>query len=516
MSSPRPHESLLCRVLSGPLTPELSSELDIWLREDPEHREILAQFMLLEDMLVAVRKESAATSVLSLLAEMEENAEPLDHLALPAPDRRTQAGPANQLTGRELLAAGSYVLRHSLSPKVIAVLATAAAVLLGVVLAIVFLTGGPDDEQPIADAPETPEQPGPADEPIVVQPVVATLTAEYGAAWDRRPGGVLYAGERLTLIRGFAEVTTRRGAVALLEAPCTIEMIHDNAIRLERGRLVGIVESEQAKGFFVRTPQMDVVDLGTRFGVEADPRGNRSVVYVFDGLVEASPLYTDGGQDKPVRLEADQGLVARAGRDLRMAEIDPTRFVSDPAVLPYLIETGETARFLGLDRPGSLMPGALESSRWMHVVLEQTGVNVAEGLTAGITEPGTYRSFVGPGDPVAYEGRVDSYLAHLDPVGKEKSVTLSGEITFPRPVIAVLVNNQQLSATDPLFAHPGTELYRNAIEPLGLDGVQTVLDAEQIDELVLSEDRRTLRYRLFALQPFDEFRVLIEAAEQKP
>lgn len=468
---------------------------------------------------VSSNEDSGAfeAQTLAVLHEAEEKAEP-DFALLNKPAFETPSAQADQhpVTARELWSLAGYLASKGLRTKAGVIGSIAAVLVLGVVLLLVILPQGdtPITPETAVSTPNEPDQVSPANP--TTNAIVATLTAEHEAVWDRQPGQELYAGQRFTLSDGFAEITTERGAIALLEAPCTIEMIHDNAIRLERGRLVGTVETERAKGFLVRTPLMDVVDLGTRFGVETDPAGTSSAVYVFDGLVQASLLYTDGGPSDVVRLKADQSLVARAGQGLARADIDPARFISDPAVLPYLIETGETARFLGMDRPSSLMPEALESSQWMHVVLEKTGVNVAESLTAGITEPGTYRSFVGPGDPVAYEGRVDSYLAHLDPVGKEKPVTLSGEITFPRPIVAVLVNGEQLIETDSMFANPGTQLYRDPAMPFGLDGGHADVQPGQTDELVLSKDRRTLRYRLFALEPFDEFRVLIEAAEQEP
>ena len=68
-----------------------------------------------------------------------------------------------------------------------------------------------------------PDQPGPR----------VLATTEHDAVWDRQPGEDLYAGQRLTLTQGFAEITTTRGAVAILEAPVTIELLNnDNALRL--------------------------------------------------------------------------------------------------------------------------------------------------------------------------------------------------------------------------------------------------------------------------------------------
>ncbi|MEM9345942.1 MAG: FecR family protein [Planctomycetota bacterium] len=510
--------------LDGTLSEAASADLRQWIEANAANAQVFAERAVLHHQIHGIQKRKKLESlhdpqlVLKELLAMEQGSQPVSPRDLLDDARRLGEAAAfkHQQDRRQTDVVGliGFCLKLAIQSRP-AMIAGVAAVLV-LTLVIVF-SSGDDRPGPIADQVDNNSEPGVvgSDRPTI-DPVIAALTAEHDAVWDRRPGESLSAGQRFTLIEGFAEVTMKRGGVVLLEAPCTIELIHDNAIRLDRGRLVGIVESERAQGFLVRTPQIDVVDLGTRFGVEADPTSDHSAVSVIEGLVEVSAIETDSGQPSVVRLEAEQGLLARTGQGLAMAEIDPMRFVTDPAVWPYMIKTDETAKFLGLDRPASLMPAALESSERMHVVLEQTGVEVVKGVAAGITKPGTYRSFAGPGDPVAYAGQVDSYLVHLDPVGKGQSVTLSGEFTFPRPIVAVLVNGRQLIKTDALFANPGTELYRQPDMPFGLDGTDITLEADQTDELVLSEDRRTLRYRLFALEPFDEFRVLIEAADQEP
>ncbi|MEM6753077.1 MAG: FecR family protein, partial [Cyanobacteria bacterium P01_C01_bin.38] len=185
------------------------------------------------------------------------------------------------LTKQKYASALSYVLRRTFTPKRIAMLATAATLLIGVVITIVVLTG-PEGTDSTAIVPDTslPSEAFPA----ATQRIVATLTAEHNAVWDRRPGQDLYAAQRFTLEEGVAEITTTSGAVAILEGPAKIELINENAIRLSSGRLVGMVNTPSAKGFLVTTPHMDVTDLGTEFGVAV---GTDSIeVSVFEGAVE--------------------------------------------------------------------------------------------------------------------------------------------------------------------------------------------------------------------------------------
>lgn len=338
-------DNLIQRFLADDVTPELVEQLEAWLREDAAHARVLAEYGLLEQMMVGQQVEDDASSVLSLLLEMERAAEPIELNNATEESRGADKPP---LSAQDLATAGSYVLRHSLTPKAVAALATAAVVLLGVVLAAVLL-GGPGDDRPVAAGPawpgETTGPPRSVDDTSHDKPVVAALTAEHGAQWRAASGAVLpgvgdglHAGQRLSLIEGFAEITTSLGAVAILEAPCTFELLdHPNAIRVDTGRLVGIVETESAEGFLVRTPHMDVTDLGTRFGIDATSP-SATQVHVFEGGVEAvrpdaavdtAPTLLAAGES--AHATADSGVIASIDHDKeRFAAIVP-RSVPLPA-----------------------------------------------------------------------------------------------------------------------------------------------------------------------------------------
>ena len=148
---------------------------------------------------------------------------------------------------------------------------------------LIVLIGGPSVSEPPIAGQEIPNNE--PEKGSQTMSIVATLTGESDAVWEKRPGQDLYSGQRFTLTHGMAEITTHRGAVAILEAPSTIEFIdHENAIRLHAGKLVGICETLSSKGFVVRTAHMDITDLGTEFGVEV--AGKDVTTTVFTGEVE--------------------------------------------------------------------------------------------------------------------------------------------------------------------------------------------------------------------------------------
>ena len=242
--------------------------------------------------------------LMDLLMQVEEQGEDLDPMALAAVRFQTTS---SQTTSKpQYLSALSYVIEHTFTPRRVAIMATAAALLLGVVLTIVFVIGGDGTPEEVADLPDyTPLTPTP--DP---NRVVATITGQTQAVWISANGEgalpdrtLLGPNQRLTLARGFAEIMTNRGAVVLVQSPATIETTDkDNAIRLHRGKLVGRCDTRSSKGFVVHAPGLDVVDLGTEFGVEADAV-NGSTVLVISGSVRAQPAETSPLAFEPVVLE---------------------------------------------------------------------------------------------------------------------------------------------------------------------------------------------------------------------
>ena len=147
------------------------------------------------------------------------------------------------------------------------------------------------------------------------QRLLARITREDDAIWGERStvsgggekiGAWLGAG-LLHLESGRAEVTFDNGARAILEGPCYLDIETTQRAFLRRGR-VTVEVPKPAVGFVVNTPSMNVVDLGTRFGVAVEANGV-SELHVMEGEVEAS---RNGGRSVPVLLR--EGLAVRADR----------------------------------------------------------------------------------------------------------------------------------------------------------------------------------------------------------
>ena len=301
-------DKLISAYLEGGLDKEQAVELSRWVQESPEHARYLASLSAIEHGLIKQTRLQSNSDILAELSEIEEQGVDIDPMAMAA--ERFPQPVDEQPSKQDMLTAMSYVFEHAVTPKRVAVFATAAAMLLGVVLMIVLL-GGPDGQGEIADVPDWPEVN--TNQPERVYLPLARITDSVGAQWrwgdtpiELPVGSPLNEWDRLTLTKGFAQITTLQGAEVLLQAPCTIELTNsDNAIRLHSGKLVGRCLTPESKGFIVHAPGLDVVDLGTEFGVEADAF-NGSTVLVMSGSVRVQPTPQSPRAFEPVVLEKSQ------------------------------------------------------------------------------------------------------------------------------------------------------------------------------------------------------------------
>lgn len=151
-------------------------------------------------------------------------------------------------------------------------------------------------------------------------PTVATLVEADGCRWSgselpTTEGARLPPG-KLSLIGGMATLEFDSGARVIIEAPTTLEVRSDMECRLISGSLVGEVP-ESAHGFTVWAPDLEIVDLGTRFGVTSNQFG-KSHVMVFDGEVEV----TKSGETLATSLTEGKSMVNGSRVALPKEEVD--------------------------------------------------------------------------------------------------------------------------------------------------------------------------------------------------
>jgi hypothetical protein len=142
---------------------------------------------------------------------------------------------------------------------------------------------------------------------------VATIKGSYyGVRDDGTPieqGDVLEKG-LWKWQNGLVDIEMASGTTLLVQAPAVIEVYNDRHIRIYQGRVVATMPKGKS-GFTVDTREMNVVDLGTQFGVGVNPLGE-SRVQVFEGSVMVkSMVYPD-------QKALHEGGTLRVGADGRL------------------------------------------------------------------------------------------------------------------------------------------------------------------------------------------------------
>ena len=215
-------------------------------------------------------------------------------------------------------------------PRVVVV---AAAILFVVMAGLIFSVI--HDEKIIID-----------DEVVVVEPgekvdvVWGEIVKSQVAVWDDTFGvvkdGELRGGEYY-LREGMVEIRLRSGVLVVLESPVRFGLGGENFMRLDVGRLVADVP-KGAEGFRVVTPESEVVDYGTRFGVKVSAdRG--SEVLVFDGEIGVSGYVANGVVGGERRVFVGQGVrVAEVGSDAVLAKFDSSLFIETVPDSAYGLE----------------------------------------------------------------------------------------------------------------------------------------------------------------------------------
>src|SRR5579872_1394993 len=155
--------------------------------------------------------------------------------------------------------------------------------------------------------------------------------------------------------------------------------------------------------------------------------------------------------------------------------------------------------------PPSVQQGALESDSQIQLFNERRGVSLGSGVAVDVTAPGTYSSTASlTSGTIAAGTLVDSYYLHADPVGISRNITQlqAGGVTFPTPILGVIVLDPEFNASDAALGVNGT-LYPASGRSLTL--------GSPTDTAILSADGRTLTLQLSDSSATADVRVITAA-----
>ena len=164
------------------------------------------------------------------------------------------------------------------------------------ILAMFTLTYQASTNQSVSTEPKTiaenrvskPSVPAvPADQLETIAILTDTGHCQWGS--NNQPtskGTRLHAG-RMELTSGMAELAFVSGVKLTLEGPAVFELVSQDRCRLTSGA-VSVHVPPAARGFTIESPNGEVIDFGTEFGMRV--KDGRAFVQVFEGEVEvASP-----------------------------------------------------------------------------------------------------------------------------------------------------------------------------------------------------------------------------------
>ena len=198
----------------------------------------------------------------------------------------------------------------------------------------------------------------------------------------------------VALVRGSVQIRLSSGVLLDVSAPMEMKLVNDMHVQVLSGRITADV-GENGKGFVIETPQARVVDLGTRFGVDASDSALTSVL-VFQGQVE---VYEKGATQPVALLNTGEGLRLdnhrRASRIVSVSGTDATNgwTATTPPAAPALISAVRDSMAANEEAakkwpslrnfyrivPGGLRDGALafsdEADEWSDVPASLVGAD---------------------------------------------------------------------------------------------------------------------------------------------
>lgn len=228
-----------------------------------------------------------------------------------------QALKSEVLLAEPLIPVDSILVEQKKKSVRVAILSAAAVILLGIMVMSFFLTPQREQGQ------------------LTFQTSQGTqYTLTHDSTHDQLPTGqMLIEGSRLQLSQGTVELTFPSGVKSLVMAPADITLRKHDLLTLDRGAAWFHVP-EEAVGFAVQTKYLDVVDLGTKFGVSSQPGDALDQVHVFQGRVKVTARQ---GRKEETILEANQARELDPTGRLKEVDCVPSQFLTTlPDTLPYL------------------------------------------------------------------------------------------------------------------------------------------------------------------------------------
>ena len=270
MAFVRDDQRMISQFLDKSITPEEFSELEAKLIEDSEFADDLVRYTLTHRQIMEILAEDK----LHLL---------LDDVKIGSPSfPRAAKAELFAQEHADAISTESVVRTTGKRSKI-------NRIWIGLAATLVMGLGGVVWHSPVWDTTTSPQATVNAvkSKPAELS-VAATVTRLADCQWpiDAVPlqiGDQLDAGTRIAVKSGLIKLSFECGAEVVLQGPCDFLLESPMLGFLTSGKVTANVP-RRAFSFAIRAPGIDVVDLGTEFGLSVDGQG-QAELHVFDGEV---------------------------------------------------------------------------------------------------------------------------------------------------------------------------------------------------------------------------------------
>lgn len=288
-------ESDLFDLSAGTADPKTVDRVNSLLRESAELRLHAARYLIDDSLLQQSSQSKVATEVF----------------------RNAQLFPSANLSDSRqgLPRSGDSQKRFRKAPAVVALAAMAASLFLAATL-LRRTTPQESTSRAVAENNSTTPPEEVDTNPFEFDNRFAVLTESFNTKWVSQklnPGSSI-GDESIKISAGLLQLEFFCGATIVVEGPAELKIRSPLRVEVSQGK-TRVYAPEQAYGFTVAAPGMDVVDLGTEFAVQVE-EGGQSAVHVLDG--EVALRSTGPGADAAESIQLARGRTAKlASHELR-------------------------------------------------------------------------------------------------------------------------------------------------------------------------------------------------------
>ncbi len=140
---------------------------------------------------------------------------------------------------------------------------------------------------------------------------VASIVDSVDSKWENGserllPGDRIFTNQPpYAISAGIVKIQYNSGVAVIIEAPAEFQIIDDDELRLDYGRIFAIVPKEGI-GFAVQTKNSRIIDLGTEFGVQVNSNGDTSL-----HVIKGKTMLVAGDSVNAVSLAVNEGMARR-------------------------------------------------------------------------------------------------------------------------------------------------------------------------------------------------------------